>query len=40
MLLNLKEENKAIQEKIKTMDFNEIQEHLFASVDKKIIRFT
>lgn len=35
MLLNLKEENKAIQEKIKTMDFNEIQEHLFASVDKK-----
>lgn len=35
MLLNLKEENKAIQEKIKTMDFNEIQEHLFASVDKE-----
>lgn len=35
MLLNLKEENKAIQEKIKTMDFNEMQEHLFASVDKE-----
>lgn len=34
-MLNLKEENKAIQEKIKTMDFNEMQEHLFASVDKK-----
>lgn len=35
MLLNLKEENKAIQEKIKTMDFSEMQEHLFASVDKE-----
>lgn len=34
-MLNLKEENKAIQEKIKTMDFNEMQEHLFASVDKE-----
>jgi hypothetical protein len=34
-MLNLKEENKAIQEKIKTMDFSEIQEHLFASVDKE-----
>lgn len=34
-MLNLKEENKAIQEKIKAMDFNEMQEHLFASVDKE-----
>lgn len=34
-MLNLKEENKAIQEKIKTMDFSEMQEHLFASVDKE-----
>jgi hypothetical protein len=34
-MLNLKEENKAIQEKINTMDFNEMQEHLFASVDKE-----
>lgn len=34
-MLNLKEENKAIQEKIKTMDFNKMQEHLFASVDKE-----
>lgn len=34
-MLNLKEENKVIQEKIKTMDFSEMQEHLFASVDKK-----
>lgn len=34
-MLNLKEENKAIQEKIKAMDFSEIQEHLFASVDKE-----
>lgn len=34
-MLNLKEENKVIQEKIKAMDFNEIQEHLFASVDKE-----
>lgn len=34
-MLNLKEENKAIQEKIKTMNFNEMQEHLFASVDKE-----
>lgn len=34
-MLNLKEENKAIKEKIKTMDFNEMQEHLFASVDKE-----
>lgn len=34
-MLNLKEENKAIQEKIKTMDFNEMQEHLFASADKE-----
>ena len=34
-MLNLKEENKVIQEKIKTMDFNEMQEHLFASVDKE-----
>lgn len=34
-MLNLKEENKAIQEKIKIMDFNEMQEHLFASVDKE-----
>ena len=34
-MLNLKEENKVIQEKIKTMDFSEMQEHLFASVDKE-----
>lgn len=34
-MLNLKEENKAIQEKIKAMDFNKMQEHLFASVDKE-----
>lgn len=34
-MLNLKEENKAIQEKIETMDFSEMQEHLFASVDKE-----
>lgn len=34
-MLNLKKENKAIQEKIKAMDFNEMQEHLFASVDKE-----
>lgn len=34
-MLNLKEENKSIQEKIKTMDFDEMQEHLFASVDKE-----
>lgn len=34
-MLNLKEENQAIQEKIKAMDFNEMQEHLFASVDKE-----
>ena len=34
-MLNLKEENKAIQEKIKTMDFNEMQEHLCASGDKE-----
>lgn len=34
-MLNLKEENKAIQEKIKAMDFSEMQEHLFASVDKE-----
>lgn len=34
-MLNLKEENKVIQEKIKAMDFNEMQEHLFASVDKE-----
>lgn len=34
-MLNLKKENKVIQEKIKTMDFSEMQEHLFASVDKE-----
>lgn len=37
-MLNLKEENKAIQEKIKTMDFSEIQEHYLFKRTKTVIK--